>query len=172
MEINMQKYLEAGKIVNTHGVRGDLKLESYCDSPEALTKIKTLYIKNGEVYKEIKCKKSQVFKGMVLLHIDGCDTYEDAVIYKNLTVYADRNDVFCEKGKYFVADLIGLLVVDNETGECYGNVSDVVNYGAGDLYEIKKPDGKTVLVPAIEQFIPRIDLEKAVYITPIGGLLE
>lgn len=168
----MQKYLEAGKIVNTHGVRGDIRIESYCDSPEALSALKTLYLKTTLGYEKVVCTKSQVYKGMVLAHIKGVDDYDGAVALKNKIVYADRADLVCEEGKYFVADLIGLPVIDNDSGECYGEVSDVVNYGAGDLYEVTMKDGKKCLVPAIDQFIARVDIEKAVYIIPIGGLLE
>lgn len=168
----MQKYLEAGKIVNTHGVRGDVRIESYCDSPKALTELKNLYLKSALGYEKLECTKSQEYKGMVLAHFRGVDDYDAAVALKNKIVYADRVDVYCEEGKYFVADLIGLPVIDNDSGICYGEISDVVNYGAGDLYEITLKDEKKCLVPAIEQFIARVDVEKAVYITPIGGLLE
>jgi len=168
----MQKYLEAGKIVNTHGVRGDVKIESYCDSPRILATVKTLYMKTASGYEKLTCSKSQEYKGMVLAHIKGVDDYDAAVALKNKIVYADRDDLHCEEGKYFVADLIGLPVIDNDSGECYGEISDVVNYGAGDIYEINMKNGKKCLVPAIKQFIASVDIEKAVYITPIGGLLE
>ena len=168
----MQKYLEAGKIVNTHGVRGDVRIESYCDTPEVLSKLKTLCLKTPSGYEKLVCSKSQVYKGMVLAHFKGYDDYDAAVALKNKIVYADRDDISCEEGKYFVADLIGLAVIDNDSGECYGEISDVVNYGAGDLYEVTMKDGKKCLIPAIDRFIASVDIEKAVYITPIGGLLE
>lgn len=169
----MRKYLEAGKIVNLHGVRGDMRIECYCDTPKILAGIKTLYLSASDgSFVPHKCTKMQVYKGAVLAHFEGIDTYEAAAVFKNQTVFADRKDVPCKEGTYFIADLLGLPVIDRDNGTVYGKMSDVVNYGAGNLYEVTSDEGKVFLVPAIPQFIARIDLEKGVFVTPIGGLFS
>ena len=169
----MQQYLEAGKIVNLHGVRGDMRIECYCDSPKILSEIKTLYLRAPDgSYTPHKCARMQVYKGMVLARFEGVDTYEAAAVFKNQTVFADRTDIPCKTGTYFIADLLGLPVIDAENGTVYGKMSDVVNYGAGNLYEVTSDEGKVFLVPAIPQFIARVELEKGVFVTPIGGLFS
>lgn len=165
------KYLEAGKIANTHGINGDVVVESYCDSPEVLAALPSLYLKNGEVFRELTIQKASLFKGRVLFHFASYDRIEDAIPLKNRLLYARREDFDLEEGEHFVADLIGLPVWDNESGECYGKLSDVLNYGASDIYEITREDGRKNYVPVVPEFVKRVELEKGIFISVIEGLL-
>jgi len=168
----MEKYLEAGFVVNTHGVRGDIKVKSYCDSVSVFTGLKRFFLKTPDGYREISCVKNQPFGDeMALVRLEGCSTFEDAVIYKNKPLYADRDDIPLEEGDYFISDLIGLPVVDADSGEIYGRLTDIFNQGAQDLYELEKKDGTKGYVPAVPDFIIRIDPEQAIYIKTIDGLL-
>ena len=88
-----QPYLECGKIINTHGVRGGLKVESYCDSPEVLASLHELFLfKNGN-YEAKKVVKASVGAGRVLLYLAGVETLDDALLYKNKTLFARREDL-------------------------------------------------------------------------------
>ena len=168
----MEKYLEAGLVVNTHGVRGDVKVKNYCDSVKAFAGIGKFYIKTAAGFKELRCEKNQPFgPDMALVRFEGCQTFEDAVIYKNKLLYADRDDIPRGEGDYFIADLIGLPVTDVDTGEVYGKLTDVYNQGAQDLYEFEKEDGTRGLIPAVPEFIIRIEPGDAVYVRPIEGLI-
>ena len=164
-------YIEAGKIMNTHGIAGDVVVESYCDVPEVLKALPSLYLRSNGEYRKLDVKKASLFKGRVLFHFAGYDTVEAAILLKNRMIYAERADFLLEDGEYFIADLIGLPVYDRDSGETYGTVSDVVNYGASDIYEITKSDGKKGYVPVVPEFVKEIDLEKGIAIKVIEGLL-
>ena len=167
----MKEYLECGKIANTHGVKGAVVIESWCDSPDVLCTIKTVYKEKNGVYEPIKIKKASVYKGRVLAELDGVDTVEKAVVLKNTVVFAARKDLPIAEGAFFVQDLIGLSVYELETGEKYGMLSDVISGAATELYEIKNEKG-TFLIPAVPEFVKEIDLEKGIFIKAIEGMFE
>ena len=164
-------YLEAGKIVNTHGVKGDVKIECWCDSPEVMASLPTLYFKQGGEYLPQKLGRRSPFKGMVLCHFTGVESFEDANLLRGRIVYAAREDIPLPEGAVFMADLMGLPVIDADTGKQYGVIRNVQEGMASDLYEIDT--GKeTVLFPAVKEFVKQIDLEKGVFIRPIGGFFD
>lgn len=165
------QYLECGKIINTHGVRGGLKLESWCDTPQDLASLKKVYLQNGAEHKLYKVKKASVFKQFVLFELDGINDIDTAMTLRGKTVYADREDISIDEDAFFIADIIGLPIIDLESGEKLGTLSDVLNLGASDLYEIKTANGKK-LIPAVPEFIKEIDLEKGIFVSLIEGMLD
>ncbi len=167
----MEKYLEAGKIVNTHGVKGDLKVECRCDDQAVFASLQTLYLKSGGEYRPYRCTKNQPMKNMMLVHLESVDTMEAAILLKNRSLYADRDDFDLPEGSYFIADLLGTPVYNEHTGEQYGKLTDVVNHGASDIYEITRPDGSKALVPAVPAFVSRTIPGEGIYLTPIEGLI-
>lgn len=167
-----KKYLECGIIINTHGVRGNVKLESLCDSPEVLAGLSRVFVKEGNVYREIKVLHASIFKSFVLADLDGINDMDVAAAMKGTTIYADREDFDLEEGDYFIADLIGLDVVDVDDGTKYGVVKDVINRGSADIYVIKTENGERMM-PAVEEFVKKVDIDDGkVYIQPIPGLLS
>lgn len=168
-----QPYLECGKIINTHGVRGTLKIESYCDSPKILAKLTRVFLKtaNGN-YTERKVRSASVAKGAVLANLEGLESLDDAVSYKGKTVYALREDIPLKEGAYFVADLIGLPLIDAETGKRYGTVKEVESMPSSDMYTVSLPSGKETLFPAVKEFVKEIRPEEGIFITPIEGFFE
>lgn len=166
----MKKMLESGKIVNIHGLKGELKVAPWCDSPYFLCDFEFLYI--GKEKKRFELESARVHKNMTLIKLKGVDSPETAADMKNMTVYIDRDDVELEEGSYFIQDLIGLTVKDADTGKVYGKIKDVLQTGANDVYEIKD-DKKTYLVPAIEQVVVQTDIEGSVMlIRPLEGLFD
>ena len=165
------QFLECGKIINTHGVRGGLKLESWCDTPKELASLKKVYLKEETEYKCHKVKRSSVSKQFVLLELEGIDNIDIAMSLKNRVIFADRNDISIDEGAFFLADIIGLPVIDLASGEKIGTLSDVLNLGASDIYEIKTENGKK-LIPAVDEFIKEIDLEKGIFVSLIEGMLD
>lgn len=167
----MQKqFLEAGKIVGTHGVRGDLRVQSWCDSPETLCDFDTLYFDDKT---KVTVERAQVHKNIVLLHLTGVDTLEAAEALKNRVLLLDREDVELPEDLVFIQDILGFAVEDTRTGKAVGRLRDVITAGsAHDLYEITGEDGQMVYVPAAKPFLQSIDMEKGViYIESIEGLL-
>lgn len=165
------QYLECGKIVNTHGIRGGLKLESWCDTPDDLASLKKVFLKKGKEYICHKVKRASVFKQFVLFELDGINDINAAEMLKGTIVYADRDDISIDEDAFFIADIIGLPVIDLESGEEIGKLSDVLNLGASDLYEINTKNGKK-LIPAVPEFIKEIDLDRGIFVSLIEGMLD
>lgn len=168
----MKEYLEAGRIVNTHGVRGDLKAECWCDSEKVLAGLKQIFVQDREgAFQRMAVERGAPFKNMVLLKLEGVDDIDAGLRFKNRVIYALRADLPLAEGSCFLADLIGLPVIDADSGAVYGRVSDVPEIGGRQLYEVENERGK-FLVPAVKEFICRVDPESGVYIRPIAGMLE
>ncbi|MCD8327985.1 MAG: ribosome maturation factor RimM [Ruminococcus sp.] len=167
----MEKFLEIGKIVSVHGLAGDVKVEAWCDSPEVLCSFKTLYFSKGEI--KVKVKKSRVQKNMAILKLEGFDSVEQAQTLRNKILYADRDSMNLPRDTYFIADLIGMEVLDSETGESYGKITDATQTGANDVYHIKSDEGKMYYVPAIADVVKTTDIENSIMkITPLRGLFD
>ena len=167
----LNEYLECGKIVNTHGVIGEVKVECYCDSPEVLASLKKVYIKKGEKYEAAEVKRSFVSKNAAVMRLSCISDMDAAQRMRETVLYAAREDIPIEEGAYFIADLIGLDVVDADTDRFYGKIMEVINRRASDIYVIKTKAGD-VLFPAVDEFIDSVDIEKAVYIKPIEGMFD
>jgi 16S rRNA processing protein RimM len=167
----MIKYLEAGKLINTHGVRGEFKFDVWCDSQSSYAKVPRFYLKsNGEG--ELEVEGIRKFGKFMLVKFKGIDTLDDALKYKGKTVYVDRDNVPKKNGAVFIADIIGLPAIDISTGEPIGKIIDFTDRGSGDLYEIELLDNRTVYIPAIPVFVKNIDLESGVYFELIEGLID
>ena len=167
----MKKYLEVGKINNTHGVRGELKLTLWCDDIEYLKQFKTLYFDDkGEKAVELLSARPQ--KNLAIIRLDGIDTMEKAETLKGKLLYCDRDDAKIEEGSNYIADLIGCYVVDIDTEEEYGQVKDVLNYGSCDIYDIESW-GKHTLIPATDDSVKEINVEyKVSRIKKMKGLFD
>ncbi len=168
MNQNRQQYLEIAKIVNTHGIKGDVKLQLWCDSPDIMKKIKTLYL-SQDGSQPVKISGARMHGSFMLLHIAGIETPEEATHYKNHILYADRDDVPKEKDACFIADLIGTPVIDADTNNVLGVLEDVLENPANALYVVRTPTGETVLLPAVPAFILRLDPPEGIYVRPIPG---
>lgn len=165
------RYIECGKIVNTHGCRGGLKAESWCNSEEDLAALKKLYIKNGDTYTEHKVTKASVFKQFVILEFADLNDMDAAMLLKNKILYAAKEDFQLEDGEFFLADMIGLDVIDVDTNLVYGKLCEIINRGASDIYVVKTEQGER-MIPAVDEFIISIDIEKGIFVRPIEGMLD
>ena len=165
-------YLEAGKFCGTHGVKGDLKAECWCDSVEVLSKLKTVYLKSAAGMRALNVTRCVPFKDLALMHIEGYGDPESAAVLKNKVFYARREDLPLPEGSYFIADLIGLPVTDADDGRVYGTIADVLDGAASQLYEIRTPDGRTVYLPVVPAFIVKIDPDGGVLVRPVKGLFD
>lgn len=166
-----KKYIECGKIINTHGCRGGVKVEPWSNSPKDLTAIKRFYLKSKGDFIEHKVLKASIFKQFVILEMQGIDDMEIALSLKGATLYAQREDFNLSEGEFFLADLIGLDVIDFETSAVYGKVKDIINRGASDIYLVDTPNGER-MIPAVDEFIISVDLNKGVFVRVIEGLLD
>lgn len=155
-----QKYLECGKAVSTHGVRGTVRLESYCDTPEKLAKLRVMYKKtaSGE-FVPMKVRASSVQKNMVLCTFEDLKSLDDAIPFKGTVLYADRDDIKLSKGDVFIADIIGLDIIDAESGEKYGTLANVITPGGRDVYVIDDVRGGQFMLPVVAEFVKEINID-------------
>ena len=160
-----KEYLECGKIVTTHGVRGEVKIQPWCDGPEFLGQFGTLYL-DAAGTRPVKVLSAKVAGNMSVLKL--------ARNWRGRVLYLRRADVKLAPGDYFIQDLIGLRVIDaGDPSVEYGVVEDVSSTGANDVYHIAREGRSTVLIPAIKQVIAGVDLEEGVmHITPLEGLFD
>lgn len=168
---NTEKYIECGKIINTHGCHGAVKLDSWCNSPEELASLKKLFVRKNGTYEKYNVKRTSVFKQFVIAELDGINDMDAAMALKNTVVYASRDDFALEEGEFFIADLIGVKVIDATDGTVYGQVSDIINRGASDIYVVDTPNGER-MIPAVDEFIDRIDVKEGIFVNTIPGLLD
>ena len=165
-------YLEAGRFNGTHGIKGDIKAECWCDDFSVLHGLTTVYLPEKGGYRALKIRRCVPYKNLALLHIEGYENPEDAAVLKNRIFFAKREDLPLEEGSFFIADLLGLRVYDADTGRIYGEIADVSENAASQLYEIKTPEGKIVYLPAIKEFVVAIDTEQGMGIRPVKGLFD
>lgn len=167
----ISQFLDVGKIVGTHGIRGDLKVECWCDSQQDFCDIKNLYFdKEGKIL--VKKCSARPHKSAILLKIKDINTIEEADVLRGKILYASREDLNIEPDEFFISDVIGCKVID-ESGNNYGVVADVLKNPANDVYEVKTPENKIVLMPGIKDIIIDIDpYKEVVLINPMKGLFD
>lgn len=156
----MEKYLRVGVISSSHGVRGEAKIFPTTDDVQRFKKLKICILDTGREYKELHIESVKFFKQMVILKFKEITSIDELMPYKGKDLLVTRDQaVKLEENEYFICDLIGLRVVTDE-GEDFGVLTDVIQTGANDVYEVKRPDGKEVLLPVIDECILDVDLEK------------
>ena len=160
----MKQYLDAGTIVNTHGIRGEVRLLSCTDSPDFLLPFKTLYIDE----KPCKVKASRVHKSFVLLWLEGVDDINAAMRLKGKAVQFDRDDAELEEGAYFLDDLLG-FDVRSEDGASIGTLKEVERYPGHDVYLVTGE--REILIPAVPAFVKeKTFTERYMVVSLIDGM--
>lgn len=166
-----KKFLDTGKIVGTHGIKGEVRIDPWCDSPEFLCAFKKLWLdENGTEFIEVK---SRPHKNIVLCRIKGVDTIEAAEKLRGRVVYINRDDINLADGVHFVQDLIGLEVKNADSNTVYGKITDVLRTGANDVYEITDSNGKKYYAPVIDDVVKEININDGfVLIVPMKGIFD
>lgn len=163
----MKSVIECGKIINTHGIAGEVKIDNYCD--EGFFKHISRITAGTETFEVLS---SRTHKGFVLAKLEGITTVEDAMRLKGKTVFADRKDINMPRGHVFYSDLYGFEVYDRRVQRVIGKLREVRESTASMLYIIDNDDGKEILVPDVPAFSRGYDLKKQVVeIETIEGML-
>ena len=165
-------FLECGKITATHGVRGGCKVECWCDSPKVLCGLKKVYRETAQGMVEMKVVQASVYRNMGLMIFEGFDTPEAIMPLKGKVLYAKREDIPVKEGEILLADMLGLPIIDIDTGKIYGILKDINFAPASPIYTIKTVGGGEVLFPAVPEFVKEIDGERGIYIRPISGFFD
>ena len=169
----MEELLQVGVITSTHGVRGEVKVFPTTDDPNRFKSLKHVLLDTGREKKSLEVQGVKFFKQFVILKFKGIDNINDIEIYTKCDLLVTRdNAVKCEPGEYFICDLIGLTVVTDE-GNTLGKLTDVIETGANNVYEVTAPGGRVYYLPVIDECILAHDLDnKTVTVHVLKGLLD
>ncbi len=168
----MEGCFNMGKIVNTHGVRGEVKVYPYSDDLEKFEDFEYFYIE-GEGKKKYEIESTRVHKNMVLVKFKGYEDINKVLNLLNKNVYMERKDVEDDSVGHYIVDLVGCEIFDDQ-GAFIGHLKDVLQTSAQDLYEIKKvSDGKVFYLPVVDEFVKNIDIKnKKIIVHLIEGIIE
>ena len=162
----MEDLLQVGVITTTHGVRGEVKVFPTTDDPARFKKLKNVVLDTGKELVDLEVAGVKFFKNMVIVKFKGIDNINDVEKYRKKSLYVTReNAVKLKKNEYFIADLIGLQAESDE-GEDLGELSDVLQTGANDVYVLSKEGTDDILLPAIRECVKEVDLENGKIIEP------
>lgn len=170
--VKMQKRLEIGQIINTFGIKGEVKVVPFTNDIRRFDELEKIYVKTKKESKLYEIESIKYHKNMVLIKLKSINTPEQAELLKNAYIEIDRNQAIpLEEGEYFIADLIGLEVYTDE-GKLLGKVDDIYNTGANDIYVVKDELGKQILLPGIKEVIKNVDLDgEKITVHLIPGLI-
>ncbi len=165
--------LRVGVITSPHGVHGEVNVFPTTDDPNRFKKLKKCYIDLGKEIRPVEIDGVKFFKNMVILHFKGIDDRNEIEKLRQKDLLIDREDaVTLKKGENFICDLIGLNVITDE-GNCIGELEDVIQTGANDVYSVKSPEGKEILIPVTKECVLDVLLdEKKVIVHLLPGLLD
>ncbi|MCL2070852.1 MAG: ribosome maturation factor RimM [Oscillospiraceae bacterium] len=172
---HMKNYLEIARFTKPQGLKGELRAQSLCDSPEILAellgKFGGFYLDEGATF--IKLSLREMRKGFVILKADGFDDINEASRLVGKTLYIARESYTLPKDTWFVEDLIGLEVVDADSGAVYGKVKEILQSAPKDVYVIAAPSGRQLLFPAIPEVLIDVNVAKGlIKIRPLKGLFD
>ncbi len=165
----MDKNLEIGQIVNTHGLRGDVKIMPWCDDPEIFHELEYVLIAD----EKFNIEKSRIHKNMVILKLEGIDNIDCAERYRNKILTVPRAELGeLPEGTYYICDLLGCSVETVE-GKALGKICDIIKTGSNDVYVVENVDKEKVLIPVIDEVIRSVDVEnKLVTVKLLKGLID
>lgn len=158
----MEEYFRIGVITSTHGLRGEVKVYPTTDDPDRFMQLKECILDTGKQKIPMEAERARMFKGMVIVKFRGYDTIESIEPYKGKDLLVDREHaVPLEEGENYISDLIGLRVVSDD-GKMTGELFDVLQTGANDVYVVRAENGKEVLIPVTREFVTDVDLDAGV----------
>ncbi|MBR3836891.1 MAG: 16S rRNA processing protein RimM [Clostridia bacterium] len=166
-----QNFLEAGRVRNTHALRGEVKFECWLDGEKPLSGISHLYL-NKTAENPLKVLSARRQGDVFLVLFEGVDTVEKAGLLKGKTLFVSREEADPKGDKVYFADLLGLPLVEEETGETYGVIREVTSRGASELFLVLLPDGREVYFPAVKEFIVKMDAELGVFVHAPKGIFD
>ena len=165
----MKNILELGKVVNTHGIRGEVKIQPWCDDPEIFDELEYIYIDN----KKFDIERSRLHKNCVIVKLEQINNINEAELFREKIVTIEREMLGeLPEGTYYIADLEGLTVKTID-GETLGEIEDVLKTGSNDVYVLKSPSRKPILIPVIDQVVKEVNIEGGyVLVELMEGLID
>lgn len=165
-------YPECGKIINTHGCHGGVKIEPWCDSPEVFCALPAVYLREGGELRSLRLRSSSVFSGrFVFAELEGIETMEQAETLRGKVLHARREDLHIPEGALLIAEMKGMKVYHVESGALLGTLADVIHPANTDIYVIRTEGGE-VMVPVVPEFVKRVDENEGIFLAPIEGMFD
>ena len=169
----MEDFIYIGRVANTHGVKGMLKILPTTEDLKRFELLKELYIENIKgITEKFQIKEIKYLKQFVLLQLEGIEDMNKAMLYKQGIVKIPKEQALpLDKDEYYVFDLIGLKVITNDGNEL-GVLKNIIFTGSNDVYEVEDSNNNTILIPAIKECIINIDIsEKIILVKLLEGLI-
>lgn len=169
----MYEYLQIGKIVNTHGVKGEMRLIPLTDDPHRFDDLKWVYVEIDHEMKKFTIENLKYTKASVIIKLSGIDTVEAANTLRDCFILVDRSHaVKLPEGSFFICDILGSTVLD-ENGTVLGQLTDVLQTGSNDVYVIKNGSGRELLLPALKSVVRKVSPEhQRIEVVVPKGLLD
>lgn len=165
------KFIECGKIVSTHGIKGHVRVQPWSDTADFLSSFKKVYL--GKEKNEYAVSSASAHKNVTLLKLKKINSIEEAQCLIGNIVYINRDDCNLPDGRYFISDIIGCSVYDSKTNDLLGIISDVTSLnGANDVWTVEF-QGKEYLIPVIDDVVCEIDIEnEKIIIKKMKGIFD
>ena len=169
----IKAYLELGKIVGTHGIRGEVKISPWCDDPDFAKHFSTVYF-DAAGTKPVHVNGCRKHKAMILMLLEGYNTVEAAETLRSKMLYIKRSDIRLQPGVWFIEELLGCTVLNaDDPQKEYGRLTDIFKTGANDVWQVTDAQGRDFLLPAIKDVVIHADVENCrVFIRPLKGIFE
>ena len=166
---NMEK-IKIGRIVNAVALKGEVKVYNYSSCKERYEELDRIIVED----KEYGIEKVRYQQHMVILKLEGVDDRNAAEAMKNKDVFITEDDLKeLPEDTFYIRDLIGLEVLDEETGDSIGKIKDVLQPSSQDIYVVKRPEGSDVLIPVVSEFVKAVNVEEGfVKVHLIEGMVE
>lgn len=165
-------YLELGQIVGTHGIRGEIRINPWCDSPDFAKGFRTVYFDEKGTM-PVKVISSRPHGNIILMKLDGTDSVEAAEKLRNRVLYIRSSDITLPEGTWFIEELIGCDALDADDLHRYGTITDVSQTGANDVWHITDDNGKEFLIPSIKEVVISVDVsDNKALIRPLKGIFD
>ena len=169
----LEKYLRVGQIINTHGVKGELKILPLTDDPKRYDYLEKVFIDKGGDFQLLNVSYVKYFKNLVLVKFKEINDLNTAEAYKGQYILVDsENAVKLPEGSYFISDIVGCEVTE-ENGNKLGIVTDVLSTGSNDVYVVKNENSGEILVPALKSVVKSVlTHEKKITVSLPKGLIN
>ena len=165
-------YPECGKIINTHGCHGAVKIEPWCDSPEVFAALPAVYLREGGELRALTLQSASVFAGrFIFAELEGIETMEQAEALRGKVLHARREDLNIPEGALLIAEMKGMKVWHAVSGVQLGTLADVIHPANTDIYVIRTEKGEA-MVPVVPEFVQRVDEKEGIFLTPIEGMFD
>ena len=164
------EYITVGKLGRTRGLRGEIFVTPTTDFPDRFLHLKDILVKSRDGWDKLKIESTRLISGRPVIKFKNIDSPEDATRLTNRILAVPKDEVVeLPDDSFYIFDLVGSKVFDKETDELIGEIIEVKQYPANDVYEILTPDEKKIYCPAVKQFVTEIDVEnKKVVIDQAG----